>query len=180
MVYYGEEFLLVVVGLMMVCMIEEGVIYDEGGFKIIVFEVEYLLIKFVYGYCFDYFGCLVVISGDIILMEFLEMVFKGVDLFLYDVMLLCVMWQIGCMFGVVGNQCFSQIVEDVQDYYVMMIDLVELVMWVEVGIFVFYYLVLVLLIEGMLWQFMDGMLDDVIVVQDGQLFEFVKEFDVFI
>jgi len=67
--------------------IQQGVIYEENGVKVIVFEVDHGVVKPAFGYRIEYNGHSVVLSGDTKYSENLIRFAKGTDLLVHEVMI---------------------------------------------------------------------------------------------
>ena len=65
--------------------ISEGVVYEKGGVKITVFEVDHTPVKPAFGYRIDYAGRSVVLSGDTRVSENLIRYAQGVDVLVHEV-----------------------------------------------------------------------------------------------
>ena len=65
--------------------VTEGVIYDNGGLKVTVFDVDHRPIKPAFGYRIDYDGHSVVISGDTRKSDNLIKFSEGVDVLIHEV-----------------------------------------------------------------------------------------------
>ncbi|HKC37589.1 MAG TPA: MBL fold metallo-hydrolase, partial [Chitinophagaceae bacterium] len=67
--------------------IQQGVIYEKNGVKVIAFEVDHGVIKPAFGYRIEYNGHSVVLSGDTKYSENLIRFAKGTDLLVHEVMI---------------------------------------------------------------------------------------------
>jgi len=74
-------------GKLSVSEIEQGVIYEENGVKVIAFEVDHGVVKPAFGYRIEYNGHSVVLSGDTKYSENLIRFAKGTDLLVHEVMI---------------------------------------------------------------------------------------------
>jgi len=74
-------------GKLSVTEIQEGLIYEENGVKVIAFEVDHGVIKPAFGYRIEYNGHSVVLSGDTKYSENLIKFAKGTDLLVHEVMI---------------------------------------------------------------------------------------------
>lgn len=113
------------------------------GFKIEMFVVDYMLVIFVMGFCFDYKGKLLVILGDIKFVFWMVEKVESCDLFIYEVLNILMMWMV---FGVLCNDlCFFEMIVEMMEYYMLIEKVVEIVCDVGVGKLVFNYMVLLIL-----------------------------------
>jgi len=69
----------------LVAEIKQGIIYDEGGVKVIAFEVDHYPVVPAFGYRIEYNGRSVVLSGDTRYSENLIKFAKGTDLLIHEV-----------------------------------------------------------------------------------------------
>ena len=67
--------------------IQQGIIYEKNGVKVIAFEVDHGVIKPAFGYCIEYNGHSVVLSGDTKYSENLIRFAKGTDLLIHEVVI---------------------------------------------------------------------------------------------
>jgi len=74
-------------GKLSVTEIEQGVIYEANGVKVIAFEVDHGVVKPAFGYRIEYNGHSVVLSGDTKYSENLIKFAKGTDLLIHEVMI---------------------------------------------------------------------------------------------
>jgi len=74
-------------GKLSVTEIQQGVIYEENGVKVIAFEVDHGVVKPAFGYRIEYNGHSVVLSGDTKYSENLIRFAKGTDLLVHEVMI---------------------------------------------------------------------------------------------
>ncbi len=65
--------------------IQEGIVYEKSGVKVIAFKVDHGLVKPAFGYRIEYKGHSVVLSGDTRYSENLIKFSKGVDLLVHEV-----------------------------------------------------------------------------------------------
>jgi ribonuclease Z len=72
---------------LLVTEIQQGVIYEKNGVKVIAFEVDHGVIKPAFGYRIEYNGHSVVLSGDTKYSENLIKFAKGTDLLVHEVMI---------------------------------------------------------------------------------------------
>jgi ribonuclease Z len=74
-------------GKLSVIEIQQGVIYEANGVKVIAFEVDHGVVKPAFGYRIEYNGHSVVLSGDTKYSENLIKFAKGTDLLIHEVMI---------------------------------------------------------------------------------------------
>ena len=74
-------------GKLSVTEIQQGVIYEENGVKVIAFVVDHGVVKPAFGYRIEYNGHAVVLSGDTKYSENLIKFAKGTDLLVHEVMI---------------------------------------------------------------------------------------------
>jgi ribonuclease Z len=67
--------------------IQEGIIYEKSGVKVIAFEVDHGVVKPAFGYRIEYHGHSVVLSGDTKYCENLIKFAKGTDLLVHEVVI---------------------------------------------------------------------------------------------
>ncbi len=72
---------------LLVCEIQEGVIYEKNGVKVIAFEVDHYPIVPAFGYRIEYNGHSVVLSGDTRYSENLIKFGRGSDLLIHEVVI---------------------------------------------------------------------------------------------
>jgi ribonuclease Z len=72
---------------LLVTEIQQGVIYEKNGVKVIAFEVDHGVIKPAFGYRIEYNGHSVVLSGDTRYSENLIRYAKGTDLLIHEVVI---------------------------------------------------------------------------------------------
>ncbi len=64
---------------------QSGVVYDQGGVKVTIFEVDHIPVKPAVGYRFDYKGKTVVVSGDTKKVQVMVEMAKGADILVHEV-----------------------------------------------------------------------------------------------
>jgi ribonuclease Z len=74
-------------GKLSVTEIQQGVVYEANGVKVIAFEVDHGVVKPAFGYRIEYNGHSVVLSGDTKYSENLIKFAKGTDLLVHEVMI---------------------------------------------------------------------------------------------
>lgn len=74
-------------GKLLVTEIQQGIIYEKNGVKVIAFNVDHGVIKPAFGYRIEYNGHSVVLSGDTKYSENLIKFAKGTDLLVHEVMI---------------------------------------------------------------------------------------------
>ncbi len=67
--------------------IEQGVVYEKNGVKVIAFKVDHGIVKPAFGYRIEYNGHSVVLSGDTRYSENLIKYAKGTDLLIHEVVI---------------------------------------------------------------------------------------------
>jgi len=72
---------------LLVSEIQQGVIYEKNGVKVIAFEVDHYPIKPAFGYRIEYNGHTVVLSGDTRYSENLIKYARGTDLLIHEVVI---------------------------------------------------------------------------------------------
>jgi len=72
---------------LLVTEIQQGMIYEKNGVKVIAFEVDHGVIKPAFGYRIEYNGHSVVLSGDTRYSENLIKFAKGTDLLIHEVII---------------------------------------------------------------------------------------------
>lgn len=169
--HHGSDLLNPAAGLLLAEKIVPGVIIDEGGLKVTAFLVSHEPVSTAYGYRFDYRGRSVVVSGDTVVVDTLVNASQGADLVLHDAISLPLVQGTAQAANAVGALRYAKILNDIQSYHANTDSLASLVEGGDFNMLALYHLVPPpqnFLMEKI---FKRKLPDDVIITEDGMMFE---------
>ncbi len=118
-----------------------GVIYDQGGVKVIAFLVNHKPIEPALGYRIEYKGRAITISGDTVYDENLVSVAKGSDVLFHEALNKDMVAALGAKLAERGQTKNAQIMTDIQNYHASPEDAARAASKAGVSTLVLYHLV---------------------------------------
>ncbi len=150
---------------------EPGVILDEAGLRITMFEVDHMPVDPAVGYRFDYRGRSIVISGDSVVTDTLAAAARDADLLLHDGLSLPIVQGLENAARSVGQQRRAKIFADIQDYHAANANLAGLQQETGVRQLAVYHLVPPPRNFLMEQVFKRDLPDGTVLTEDGMVFE---------
>ena len=151
--------------------IEVGVVFDQDGLKVSMFEVVHDPIDPAVGYLVEYQGRRVVISGDSIVTDKTFEVAKGADLVFHDVLSPDALRPLIAAADKTGQDRLSTIMTDVFDYHADIDKLQQASQAAGVKQLVFYHMVPTPTNPIMDWIWQRDLDSNTVIADDGMVFE---------
>ena len=134
-------------------------VLDEGGLRVVAFDVDHEPANPAVGYRFDYGGRSVLISGDTSKSAELARNAKGVDLLVHEALAPRLMAVPTAAARVAGRDNLAKITLDVLDYHATPVEAAEIAEAAGVGHLLYYHIVPPLPLPGLESLFVEGVSD---------------------
>jgi ribonuclease Z len=148
-------------------------VYEAGGVKIQMLEVDHDPVRPAVGYLFAYKGRSALITGDTAKSANVEAFAQGVDLLVHDALAPNLVGLMNRSAQRIGNQNFARITLDILDYHASPVEAAEIARDADVGHLLYYHIVPPLIVPGIEKAWLEGVdevFDDYTVGQDGTAF----------
>ncbi|MEH6548821.1 MAG: MBL fold metallo-hydrolase [Pseudomonadales bacterium] len=156
---------------------EAAVVWDKDGLKVVAFKVSHNPVEPAVGYRFDYKGRSVVVSGDTMRSDNLELFAKGADLLFHEALSRKLVGMMNQAAQAVGNKVMAKVTYDIIDYHTSPLEAAQSAQAAGVGHLAMYHIVPPIIIPGQDAVYLQGVAEafsgPTTLTKDGLIFSLV-------